>query len=222
MNREAALRKLKACLRLSKSSNANEAALAMRQAQKLMQEYNLEEADADDEEMSECFAKTRSRGGNVSDHVWQLSCVVAKAFSCKSLQVNMTNSTAIAFVGRTINTKIAEYSFCVLRRQLDRDIAKQITRVRKAKNRATRAHTYGIGWVVGVASKLQVPVMSEVDALRIETRIKKSFGTIVQFEIKKPKVLNCNDFHQGFEKGKNTRLNKGVHGSQQKQLEHQA
>jgi len=220
MNREAALRKLKACLRLSKSSNANEAALAMRQAQKLMQEYNLEEADADDEGISECFAKTRSRGGDVSDHIWQLAYLVARAFSCKALQVNMTNSTAIAFVGRTINTKIAEYSFCVLRRQLERDIAKQIARVRKAKNRATRAHTYGSGWVFGVASKLQIPVMSEVDALRIETRIKNSFGKTVEFENKKPKALNSNDFYEGFQKGKNTSLNKGVHGSQQKQLEH--
>ncbi len=220
MNRDAALRKLKACLRLSKSSNANEAALALRHAQRLMQEFSLDESDADDDAMTECMAKTRSRGGDVAEHVWQLAATVAKAFQCKAIQINMTNSTGIAFFGRNVNTKIAEYSYAVLRRQLDRDIAKQIKLVRKAKNRAARRYTYGIGWVAGVASMLDVKPINLADLLLIETLIEKSYGSTKQIELKKHKALNVNDFHDGFTKGKTAQLNTAVEGAKQKQLEH--
>ena len=42
---ERVIRKIKRCLALSKSSNENEAATAMRQAQALMREYRLTEME---------------------------------------------------------------------------------------------------------------------------------------------------------------------------------
>ena len=63
MKNEKVLEKIKKCLRLAKSSNPHEAAAAMRQAQKLMEKYNLTERDVDltDVEMSEHSAGTATR-----------------------------------------------------------------------------------------------------------------------------------------------------------------
>ena len=41
MDKETALTKIKKCLALSKSVNEHEAAIALKQAQRLMQEYSL-------------------------------------------------------------------------------------------------------------------------------------------------------------------------------------
>ena len=46
MNRDQALRKVMACLRMAGSSNPTEAATALRQARALMEKYGLNEADA--------------------------------------------------------------------------------------------------------------------------------------------------------------------------------
>jgi hypothetical protein len=46
MNRDDLLRKIRACLRLSKSANEHEAAAALRQAQALMREHGISPREA--------------------------------------------------------------------------------------------------------------------------------------------------------------------------------
>ena len=48
MNKKDVIEKIKKCLALSKSANQHEAATALRQAQSLMEKYNI---DADDSEL---------------------------------------------------------------------------------------------------------------------------------------------------------------------------
>ena len=64
---ERVIRKIKRCLALSKSSNENEAATAMRQAQALMREYRLTELDVRlsdvDEVQSEKSGRTAGQPG---------------------------------------------------------------------------------------------------------------------------------------------------------------
>lgn len=48
MQREKALKKIKQCLALSKSSNSNEAGIALKQAHKLMKKHNID-GESEDE-----------------------------------------------------------------------------------------------------------------------------------------------------------------------------
>jgi hypothetical protein len=105
MDREAALRKLRACLRLASSSNPNEAATALRQAQAMMAAYGLSVDDVDKDEIREHAARTRSRGGYLPAHVWELACLVAKLFRGFVYQ-NMDSSSGVDLVAR-VGKKVA-------------------------------------------------------------------------------------------------------------------
>lgn len=78
MTRDQALRKVRACLRLAASSNPNEAASAMRQAQALMNKYGLTPDDADAAEVLQADATTRSRGGDLPGSVLDLAALVGE------------------------------------------------------------------------------------------------------------------------------------------------
>ncbi|SOP99272.1 hypothetical protein CFBP2118_02416 [Pseudomonas syringae pv. syringae] len=79
---ERAIRKIKHCLALSQSSNVNEAATAMRQAQ--MRKYHLSETDV---KVSDAGEAESSMSRAARRPLWdqQLSAVVAKVFNVKAL-----------------------------------------------------------------------------------------------------------------------------------------
>ena len=59
MTRAQALRRIRACLRLSASSEPHEAAAALRQAQALMREYGVTASEAD---LADVHTETRPMG----------------------------------------------------------------------------------------------------------------------------------------------------------------
>lgn len=81
MNRDDALAKIKKCLALSHSSEAHEAAAAMRQAQKLMAQFGLSERDVSLADVHEASARAASPAVNA----WEASLarVCADAFGCE-------------------------------------------------------------------------------------------------------------------------------------------
>jgi len=76
------LEKIKKCLKLAGSSNANEAATAMRQAQALMEKYNVTHIDVQASEASETKAKASVKNKPTR---WEtrLALTAADAFGCK-------------------------------------------------------------------------------------------------------------------------------------------
>lgn len=80
---EPAIRKIKHCLALSQSSNENEAATAMRQAQALMREYQLTETDVKLSDVGEVESSmSRAERRPLWDR--QLSVLVVSVFNVKS------------------------------------------------------------------------------------------------------------------------------------------
>ena len=80
MTRDEALKKIKKCLAMSRSANEAEAATALRQAQKLMEQFKLEETDISLLDVGEAKARASSSAANA----WELRLVrlVASAFGC--------------------------------------------------------------------------------------------------------------------------------------------
>lgn len=113
LNREKALRRIEKCLALSASANPNEAATALRQAHKLMQEYGLSQGDLEANTMGSLFFDS----GFKRIPAWALLVIslCADAFGC----VNFVSSGGrIVYVGDKDHIAIARYAYDVVMRQL--------------------------------------------------------------------------------------------------------
>ncbi|KPA91374.1 Protein of unknown function (DUF2786) [Pseudomonas asplenii] len=148
MDRNKALDKIKKCLRLATSANAHEAAAAMRQAQALMQQYGIGQADVNMADVAECTAVA---GSKRTPAKWeaQLAHTVGKAYACK-----MIFAAGIGrwnFIGEM--AEVAGYTMTVLLRQVRqarRDFS--LTRLKNCKlaTKVRRADVFCEAWVHAV------------------------------------------------------------------------
>ena len=221
MNRETALRKILACLRLGASANANEAAAALRQARALMDKYGLTEADAHASGIKRETAKTRSRGGELPCSVMRLARLVADGYRCEVVIRRTWGNTVIDFYGAGSDSRIASYAFTVLRRQLELAQAKHTSRIRKAANKEARREAFGRGWVVAVQGLFPKDAPDEDRAVAIDAVIKSdhpTLGVSSGRDVPKSGRSGFNDQLAGYEAGKGAHLHAGVGGAQQARL----
>lgn len=226
MTRDQAIRKVLACLRLAKSSNPNEAAAALRQAQALMDKHGLTEADAETSQIRDADAATGFRGGMVPQSMIALGNLVADCYRC-TVVVNRligfrSGKTAFRFFGAGADAEIAAYAFTVLRRQLQAAKAKHTARIRKRANKEARGEQFAYGWIHAVKVLLPVVEMPEGLSLTIEQAIKSRLGETHQTtgkEIGKHGRAGWGDHFAGHQAGKGAQLHTGVGGGGPKQLE---
>lgn len=111
--------KIKKCLALSKSSNEHEAAAALRHAQKLMEKYNVTDAQISESEIVTIRFNCSSAWIKPLNWDCQLMYVICKAFGGKFLVG--TGSTGVlakfTYIGLKVNATVAEYTYSVLARQ---------------------------------------------------------------------------------------------------------
>ena len=98
------LNKIKKCLALSQSSNEHEAAIALKQANKLMKDNNI---DLSDVELSDVKYVCIDR--KIKNHTYKsaLAIIIAQAMECKCLYSDY--SQRIYFVG--VNPELATYAY---------------------------------------------------------------------------------------------------------------
>lgn len=148
MDRNKALDKIKKCLRLAASANPHEAAAAMRQAQALMREHGIGQADVD---MSSVEESTAIAGAKQTPPKWeaQLARTVATAYACKVIfaaGIGRWN-----FVGEV--AEVASYTMTVLLRQVRqarRDFT--LTKLKNCKKttKTKRGDVFSEAWVSAV------------------------------------------------------------------------
>ena len=89
MDKEKALDKIKKCLALSKSANEHEAAQALRQAQALMEKYEVNAVDIALSRVSEQKAD-RKMAFKLADWQWGIANMISDIFGCQSYQRGKT------------------------------------------------------------------------------------------------------------------------------------
>ena len=234
MNREQALRKVMACLRMAGSSNPTEAATALLQARALMEKYGLNEADAAAAEIREAEAVTGFRGGMIPRSMLSLAALIADGYRCE-LVVNrgyqrvvrdgwpqIQGKTVIRFFGAGADAQVASYAFTVLRRQLQADKNKYTSRIRKRANKEARGEEFAAGWISAVRSLFPREDLPEGRQAALELAIQQRVGETQKTsgkEIGKNGRTNPNDQWAGYEAGKGARINAGINGAAQRQLE---
>ena len=225
MTRDEALQKIKKCLALAASSNEHEAAAALRQAQKLMQQFDLTASDVDLADVSEQPQKAQ----NVPLVNWEanLAHMVADAFGCHLFtRVNRgwpvlghTRSTrSFVYVGVGAAPEVAGYAFDVLSRQCAKDrrayMGKQPKNC-KPKTKVARGDTYAQGWISGIRGMLEAfagnQQHQELIARYMEHNHPEMGSQTPKDRITGKNITN-NDFYHGRKAGQDVNLNHGLTG----------
>lgn len=215
MDRTSALRRLQRCLRLAASSNPNEAAIALRQARKLMMQYGLAEDDARLGEYRSCDAPTRIRRPDLPLHLVGLAKLVANTFRCELLAGwSSTGSRTVKFVGLRTNAELAAYAFTVLRRQLEADASRHTRRLRKPSRKAEKTVLFAQGWVYAVHAILTPEPLTAEERAEAKRFIELHHGSaLVEAKVRdsvKVSKRNIGDVVAGYCAGQKAKLHAGL------------
>lgn len=216
---EKILDKIKKCLALAASANEHEAAAALRQAQKLMEQHGVTDQDVLASQAGEAGAKA----GAVSKPAqWEamLAGRIANAFGCELVFSRRTWTTAEwRFIGTGAAPEVAAYAFQVLLRQArsarTNFIATALKRVRKPSVKTARADLFCEGWVKTAMRTVSGWSRTEDQAAAVTAYIESNYpslGTLATCD-RKPTNLrdhHLNDFAQGTAAGRGAVLNRGV------------
>lgn len=161
IDRERIIEKIAKCMALSKSDNVNEAASALRQAQKLMEIHGISEKDITLTNIKELKFRVQKSLKRPPHWLTALGSVCAEAFSCEMYFSKEWEDGDIyrtfTFVGYKDFPELAKYCFDVLLRQLI-DIANQY---RKAlikegdKCGLIKLNSFRLGWALEVGKKVK-------------------------------------------------------------------
>jgi hypothetical protein len=152
------IEKIQKLLRLSKSKNEHEAALAAARAQELLAKYNLDEADLTEREIPKeaCTAKTETVK-KPAGWVYILASSVAGAFDCSYFHSSWYGT--INFIGVDADHEIANFTFGYLYRTINRlasgFMAKSQQKRLTAKGKKKVRLSYCLGAAQVVSQRLQ-------------------------------------------------------------------
>jgi len=214
--------KLKKLFALSRSPNANEAALALEMAQKLMSEYGIERNAIGEFDIIKEEIKGNS-GKKPPLYEAHLMSEIAKSFGL-SLAYGKVKirpkqffdyGYGYDFIGLEHRVKIAAYIASVLLRKLKKaraEYMKSLIRVRILKNKIKRADDFCSGWVYTVISKLA----KFTNAPEEQTAIDNYVGSLNWKDgletISRKSSAGVNDWFNGRRAGSNVQIQNGVEG----------
>jgi hypothetical protein len=223
MDRDTALAKIKKCLALAKSSNANEAATALRQAQKLMEQFDLNELDISLADVKE--AEQPAVSNAIPQWEANLSKIVAEAFGC---EVFLKTGRKLTYIGSTKKTKdytfvgigpaaeVAAYAFRVLSRQCARDrqlhVAEQSKRL-KPKTRTARGDAFALAWVYAVERLIERFANSERNTELLDAHMSKNYPDMGSVKPKNRHIsphVRDQSWLAGRQAGEKARLDRGI------------
>ena len=223
MDKETALAKIKKCLALAKSDNPNEAAAAMRQAQKLMESFGLRDVDVAMAEVGEtrCAARTQSHAAWESmlaqaiSNAFGVTHFFSKSFS-HWIASGPSYKAEVIFVGVGSASEVASYAWNVLSRQCAKSraayIKKQPNRC-KSSTLTARGDAFANGWVIGVRDKLQAFAGTAHQRELLQAYMKERHPDLKTFtpaDRQTGRNVSENDLINGFRDARNAQLHHGV------------
>lgn len=189
MNNDKILDKIKKCLAMAQSSNGNEAATALRQAQILMEKHGINQSDVELSDVSSKFASA-GRSQKPPRYHHGLVSTIANAFAVKPIYHTGFNDTQIEFIGFDAQPEIASYCYEVLYRQLIRDRKAYMETLKRYKraNKIRKADLFAESWVSAVYTKVMKFAMTEQQEELVDQYIKLQHGKTETLESRKHKV----------------------------------
>lgn len=160
-NLDSILKKIRKCLALSNSSNPHEAAVALRQANKLMSENHITSEQIEFSDISKSLNQRHSK--KPVTYEMYLADIVSSNFSCRLLHDTGIEKSNWIFVGVTPNPEVASYTFSVLFKKLKAARKQYIQSLHfntKPVNKTKLANSFCEGWVFQVGNEIRKLVPS--------------------------------------------------------------
>lgn len=217
-NRETILEKIRKCMALAKSCNEHEAAAALRQASKLMEMYQVSQAEM----LAVGVSEAKAKAGVISRPTsWEnyLAGFIAHVFGCRLIFRESFDTSFWVFVGFPPSNEVAAYSFEVLFRQAKKArqdfISSNLKRFKKA-NKVRRADLFSQGWVQSACRTVSplTPVEGAEQAIQAYMDLKHTnLGKLDAVDRNKGRPLSYKDelaLDAGLSAGRHAQVNKGV------------
>ena len=217
-NNDRIINKIKKCLALSKSSNAHEAAIALKQAHKLMAEHKISAIDLSLSDIIE--AETKGHGAKNYDWINDLHCMISDCFNCEPLGHKKWNESCrryedyVIFAGVKHKAEIASYAFSVLLRKLSKDrreYIKQNARPHMSRHdRTALGDAFARGWVESIRETVRrfAQTPPEEEKALIE-RYMERYANVKPAAIKTNQSARIDTYaaaNQGYEQGKDVEI----------------
>lgn len=231
MSDEKVLDRIKKCLALAESQNPNEAAQALKAAQRLMQKHNLEHFDV----MIKRKTSALKLNMKLQRHVDHLVRYIGSAFGCDVIyesearevslwsdlyqcyQIRLRYHQRVSFIGTEHAATVAVYAFENLHRLMT-DARKvfmdSLHGNSKRKTKTEKSDAFALGWVMAVGRNL--PQMDVAQNVMADTQayIKKHFGPLEMIDVRpmdEDKMMN--QMVSGYQTGLHVNVHTGVDGS---------
>lgn len=175
---EKIIEKIKKCLALAKSSNSNEAAIALRQAQTLMRTHGLTENCVELSDVKSVNAKA-GWGNNPPKYLAMLVHLIKYAFGVDAVfHVKHSKTECVEYIGIGCNAELAAYAHDVLLRLLRRDRADYMKTLSRYKrdNKSRKADLFGEQWVVSARNNVLGFAQTEEQKTLIDRYLKNRHG----------------------------------------------
>lgn len=219
------LNKIQKCLALSKSAEPHEAAAAMRQAQKLMDKYNIDNSTVELAEIGELLIKSRVSVSRVKPWESSLMHMLAKAYGCKVLWAASNSYRADVFgtwrlIGLKTQLKLAEYTAEVLIRQLIKqrnDYVRSLPDYLPRLAKAAQGDGFASGYVGAVRETVYAFSGYEELEPKLDNYLAKTFGELGKAK-SQSRGVGASGLAAGRAAGSEVSLYHGVDGEAQRRL----
>lgn len=231
MSDEKVLDRIKKCLALAESRNPNEAATAIKMAQRLMNKHNLEHFDV----MVKRKTSSVKLNMKLQKHVDLLIRYIGSAFGCdiiyesESTNVNLWNEMyqcyqlrlrfhqKVSFIGTEHAATVAMYAFENLHRLMTdarKEFMGSLHGNSRRKTKTEKSDAFALGWVMAVGRNLpQMDVAQNVIA-DTQAYIDKHFGSLEIVHVRpmdEDKMMD--QMISGYQTGLHVNVHTGVDGS---------
>lgn len=217
MDQERILNKIKKCMEMAKSktANPNEAEIALRQAHKLMEAYNLELGDVLASMAGEVQIAAGSEG---QQPTWRcrLAQVCAHAFGTRMIiTTDWLIGGGFIFVGCAAAPELTGYAYEVLERQLQKARREFLAPMKRCKRstKVARGDHFANGWIDAVYHKVdEFAGVEDNIAEAIEAYMAKHHPKLGKAELKRRKLKARDEgaAAAGYQAGKSAQLHQAI------------
>lgn len=181
INKEEAMRRINKCLAMAASNEPHQAAIALRQAKKLMEEFDIDHPELLAMGVTEEWAKSRASSKPPAYEI-VLANTVAGMYGCDIIFTNRFSRSAVlhggyTFIGNGTSAQVASYAFAVLNRQLLKartDYTATFLK-RYRRNKVAAADEFCSGWVYAIARLCPTAALTQEQRAACDAYKAKSF-----------------------------------------------
>jgi hypothetical protein len=220
--------KIAKCLAMAASDNPTEAETGKRQANALMNKYNLTSGDVAASQVNEKLSKAGSKH-RPPVYLSQLAAMIAQAFGCESVchPGGGYCNTTMSFLGVGIKPELAAYTFDVLRRQIVKDRTDYSATLKRFKraNKIRMADIFCDAWLNRVYRQVREFAVTEQDQTAIAAYKQQRWGELKEDSRTSAEAKNDKDWqavNAGARAAKDVSLHKPVQSKRGHALAHKA